>query len=125
MEPCGFYKTINNSITKFDIDISQQLYANTFISDESITYSGILDHLKTGLSFLTSSSERRSFFLKRNLLPSSAFLSPSPVDEDFLEESDRSSFAIVHRKYFWMIKTYSSGFRHHIFDLFVYDRLNE
>lgn len=43
MESCSIHKTISNSITKHDIDIQKDLYANTVLSARATMYPSIVD----------------------------------------------------------------------------------
>ncbi|KAK2095332.1 hypothetical protein P7K49_026748 [Saguinus oedipus] len=58
MASCGIHETTFNSIMKCDVDICEDLYANTLLSDVTTMYPGIADRMQKEITALASSTKK-------------------------------------------------------------------
>jgi len=107
MESCGVHETTYNSIMKCDIDIRNDLYANTVLSGGTTMYAGIADRMQKEISALAPPTmkikiiappERKySVWIGGSILASLSTFHQMWITK---QEYDESGPSIVHRKCF-------------------------
>ena len=107
METPGIHETTFNSITKCDIDIRKDLYANTVLSGGSTMYPGIADRMQKEITTLVPTSmkvkviatpERKySVWIGGSILASLSTFQSLWISK---QEYDEAGPSIVHRKCF-------------------------
>jgi len=107
MESCGVHETTYNSIMKCDIDIRNDLYANTVLSGGTTMYAGIADRMQKEISALAPPTmkikiiappERKySVWIGGSILASLSTFHQMWITK---QEYDEAGPSIVHRKCF-------------------------
>ncbi|XP_014340052.2 actin-3-like [Latimeria chalumnae] len=106
-EAAGVHETTFNSITKCDVDICKDLYANTVLSGGTTMYPGIADRMQKEITSLAPSTmkikiiappERKyAAWIGGSILASSSTFQQMWISK---QEYDESGPSIVHRKCF-------------------------